>query len=1004
MKLKQLLFFVAAFMMATSVFAADCTWIGASGGNFMTASNWDNAPTFNSNVSTDNFIINNFSGTIIYAPTSNQTITSLTINGNSSVNLWGNLTNTGSARTLTMNATSNALNIGANCTLDLGKNNFAFATSSASFTQNTTSYIALSPSATMNAVNANIKVGQFAVVPGILAKGAKVSTIDGTAITFDKNFLTGSGAVQVFFFPEVCTGTGTLRLNGTSPTSSYYYPFTVEFYNTAAHTVSPGYYKNLIVSGNKNTAAVTINNSILIENLDLSNATNCTYAGNAQFFFVGSAPQVFPAMTTTNFSVTVDNPAGLTLSGNTTISNNLKLYNGSKLTIGDYNLTLSTTTTTNIVTSTTSYIVTNGTGAVSRTWAANKNALTIYIGASATSSDPVTITPGANSMTFSARVGSTLSGNAAPGIAYNAKEWVITPSAAGAATIAMSPSVSTFINTHIIGNWNGSSYTDASATLTGTADPYSYSASLSLAASANKLVTGGNGVITTGGNISALSLDANKGVFVSSGELTVDATTSTNKITVAPGAKLTLDAALTSTNGIVLQSDATGTATIKGSGTLTGTVTAQQYLGSARNWYVSSPITTATAPAANITRYYEYVEAGNNADLTVTGSTAYWKGLNTGTGMTVGKGYIAQAVGLTTATFSGTPNNGDITTSFNLTRDDAKGKGFNLVGNPYPSYLDWADVATANPNLSKTFYFRSKNSNVTSGYTFVTYNGLTNEYVSSNGTANTSITRYIPPTQAFWVRVNSGTSTTQMNFTNAMREHRDDNGNLMKAPAMNGNAKLRLQLLNGNESDETLIYFDSNATNGFNEYDSPKMFNNSSIVPDLYTKTGNEKLVINGLNTITENMELPLGFSLNSAASLKLKATELSNLPEATRVFLLDKSETRETELTPETEYNFSTTEATVNNESRFALIFRAPGTTTGVDNTAKLNAQVFVNENNQISIIAPEKSNYAIYNAVGQLMENGAITSNSQTSNFKHAVGVYIVKVGSYSTRVIVK
>ena len=58
----------------------------------------------------------------------------------------------------------------------------------------------------------------------------------------------------------------------------------------------------------------------------------------------------------------------------------------------------------------------------------------------------------------------------------------------------------------------------------------------------------------------------------------------------------------------------------------------------------------------------------------------------------------------------------------------------------------------------------------------------------------------------------------------------------------------------------------------------------------------------------------------------------------------------------------------------------------------------------NQISIIAPAKSNYAIYNTMGQLIENGAITSNSQTLNFKLAAGVYLVKVNNQSTRVIIK
>ena len=480
------------------------------------------------------------------------------------------------------------------------------------------------------------------------------------------------------------------------------------------------------------------------------------------------------------------------------------------------------------------------------------------------------------------------------------------------------------------------------------------------------------------------------------GNLTIDAVKTLASIAVAPGAKLTIgnEITLTTTNGITLQSDASGTATMLNSGTYTGTVIAEQYLSSARNWYVSSPVQTTNSPANNITRYYEYVEAGNNNELGVTGSTVYWKGWNVEHAMTVGKGYIAQASAGTTVQFSGTPNNGNITTSFNLTRDDAKGKGFNLVGNPYPSYIDWSLVAQANTYLMSTAWFKTKKTDIAgAGYTFASVNVTTPsspEIVSNN--ANTTITKYIPPTQAFWVRVKSGNATTTMSFTNEMREHRLSSGDLMKAPKVTERKRLRLQLVNGTETDETLIYFDSNATNDFNDYDSPKMMNNSSTTPDLYTKASNERLVINGLNEVIDNLELPLGFSLNAAATLKLKATEMSNFAQGTRIYLLDKAQNTQTELTPETEYSFSTSTTTSNNESRFSLIFRAPGSTTGVENAEKLNEQVFVNAANQITIIAPEKGNYAIFNAMGQLIENGVLNYKLHTINCKLNTGVYFV------------
>ena len=494
-------------------------------------------------------------------------------------------------------------------------------------------------------------------------------------------------------------------------------------------------------------------------------------------------------------------------------------------------------------------------------------------------------------------------------------------------------------------------------------------------------------------------------VTIASGaELTVGADKTLKSVLVIAGGKLTLNSGtLTATNGITLESDANGTATILQSGTLTGNLIAKQYLGSARNWYVSSPVNSASAPTSNVDYYYEYVEAGNNNDFASQPGTSslYWKGLSTGTTMAVGKGYIAKTNAGTTVQFSGTPNSGNITTAFNLTRNDSKGKGFNLVGNPYPSYLDWVDVAAANPNLDNTYYYRTKNS--ASGYTFVTWNGAGSNYVVSNGSlpVNTTVTRYIPPTQAFWVRVKSGTSSTAMNFTNTMREHRDDNGNLMKAPKQNTRTSIRLQMQNGTESDELLIYLDEAASNSYDDFDSPKMLNNSATTPDLYTKAGGEKLVINGLNAITENMELPLGFSLNAPSTLKIKATQLSNLPEGIAVYILDKVANTQIALIGEAEYSFNTTEVITNNESRFSLLFKVPGVTTDIVNTDNELNRVFVNDQNQIVIDAPEHSPYTVYNAVGQLVISGK-TVNKPSIVTDKAKGVIIVKVNGQAYRII--
>lgn len=89
--------------------------------------------------------------------------------------------------------------------------------------------------------------------------------------------------------------------------------------------------------------------------------------------------------------------------------------------------------------------------------------------------------------------------------------------------------------------------------------------------------------------------------------------------------------------------------------------------------------------------------------------------------------------------------------------------------------------------------------------------------------------------------------------------------------------------------------------------------------------------------------------------------------------------------------YNFSSEIATATTD-RFSLIFRAPDVTTNLINVEKLKAQVFANAANQITIIAPEKCNYAIYNATGQKQYENSITSTKTTINKTFGAGVYFV------------
>ena len=357
--------------------------------------------------------------------------------------------------------------------------------------------------------------------------------------------------------------------------------------------------------------------------------------------------------------------------------------------------------------------------------------------------------------------------------------------------------------------------------------------------------------ISTDANISESGLTdtelAGAEITVTGGEYTIDATKNLNVIKVQPGAKLTLNSGSAVSSGkICLQSTSSGTATFVDNNSATSTVAGnvEQYLPQGRNWYVSSPISAGSTANLNT----------GTSVLSYNESTAAW--ITESGSLTAGKGYISVSsagTGTSNIIYDGTLNTGNV--SVTLSRTGSTKTGFNLVGNPYPSYLDFSKVDTTASNILSSIWYRTKTTpvNGVSSYTFDTYNGKSNIATSLGATP---VTNLIPPMQAFWVRVKSGTDGI-LTFNNSMRAHADNVTNKLKAPRVKEQTQqlLRLEVSNGVNRDQAIIYSNANALNGYDSYDSPKMTNGSANIPEIYTSVGVEKLVINGLESLTDNVE-----------------------------------------------------------------------------------------------------------------------------------------------------
>ena len=472
-----------------------------------------------------------------------------------------------------------------------------------------------------------------------------------------------------------------------------------------------------------------------------------------------------------------------------------------------------------------------------------------------------------------------------------------------------------------------------------------------------------------------------KKITVSDGdELLVSGNVTASELEIQPAGKITINQSVNLNTSVVnILSSSSGTGTLLDNGTLSlVTANVQQYLPQGRNWYITSPVAEGNAAVLNTgTEVRTYNELTKNWDL-ASGA------------LTPGKGYVsvsAAGTGTSNVVFSGVLNTGDVHVP--LTRSGSVKAGFNLVGNPYPSYLDWTLVAAANPDVSTTMWFRTKTN--TNAYTFSTYNALGNVAVANN--ANTTVTKYIPPMQAFWVRVNPDKTSTDFMMTNAMRSHADVSGNRFKAPADIKQKILRLSVTNGINTDETVIYFNANASNEFDGYDSNKMSNSNSAIPEIFTVVDNQQLVINGLKTMDDDIEIPLGFSTGEANLFKIKTTDLTGFNEAEQIVLKDKLLHTELILDADAEYEFSSD--AVNTSNRFSIQFRSPSVTTENDFSVVNSANIYLSDNKIIVDCSDFElctGRVSVYSVLGQNIVETNIVRPTTILDNNLSGGVYFV------------
>ena len=350
-------------------------------------------------------------------------------------------------------------------------------------------------------------------------------------------------------------------------------------------------------------------------------------------------------------------------------------------------------------------------------------------------------------------------------------------------------------------------------------------------------------------------------------------------------------------------------------------------------------------------------------------------------------GYAVKPTAAVNATLTGnlyySPTDYTIPLIYNGT---AATQSWNLLSNPYTSYINWNLLGKTNLNTSLYIWDNALYplyTPVTNAAYFRTYNSCNNVGVPAGTTP------YIAPLQGFFVRaVYTG---PKLSFLPSARLH--STLGFYKGYT-NTEILVRLKTETEMGADELVICKNPDAAIGFEQFDSEKLFGGMSIEFYSQSATG-EKLVINTINS-TETI-IPLG--INGSAGAKGKITAFA-METAEQVYLEDRLKAKFISLTENTTYDFEfSTDQLI---GRFFVHF-------GVVNTIPMTSdvKVFVIEN-QLNVMAQtgeELQQIEIFASNGaRVFKTEPGKTNLFTTELQLSPAIYLVRVKTNLTTQNVK
>ena len=504
--------------------------------------------------------------------------------------------------------------------------------------------------------------------------------------------------------------------------------------------------------------------------------------------------------------------------------------------------------------------------------------------------------------------------------------------------------------------------------------------------------------------------------------------TFSQNLTVESGASLTIEKTGTATVGgnfsnsgtVTMNSDADEFSAIKVSGTTSGNITYNRFVNvaSSNEWdLIGSPVDGLSISSFVSTNTSGTATLATNGSAYAVGyydnSTDTWTNYTTGTvggagNFDIGKGYQMGTVsgGTQILAFTGTISSSDETQSVinNNAANSGSGRRWNLVANPYPTYIN------ANDDADNTNNFLTTNaSKIDSNFLAVYgWDADGSGYTARGHDYNSNAAVYFAPGQAFMI-ASDDTSGENITIAEAMQTVSPASSDDFISGDMMENTEIYLRLYNYDELiEDAHIKFQDNMTLGLDPgYDLGDFYQEAAITTRLVENDEGFNFAHQQLPpSAMENAVIPL--VINQSAGQEFRINLFTATIPDPNVYLEDVEEGTFTNLYEE-DFVYTPT-SDLEGVGRFFIHMTADTMSSGEVSTSMLNAYKEIDASYiTIEGLATQtnETNVSLYNILGRKVLSTTLNNNMGTQTISTvglSAGIYVIELESGSDRLTKK